>query len=195
MIVLDIETTGVNEHKNSLISIAALELENPSNQFYGECRPWEGAEITDKALKINGFTRAQLASQQKSHAQLVKEFLAWTKPIKNKTIAGHNVWFDTIFLKAALLREGLIDEGFHWMFGRRYVDVHAIAYEHFARQGKLILNAEGISAINLDKILEFLGIQVRGGYRNALEDAQLTAEVLSRLVYGKPLGIIKQQKT
>jgi len=49
------------------------------------------------------------------------------------------------------------------------------------------LKPEGTSAINLDKILEFLGIKVVGQTHNALEDAQLTAEVLSRLIYGKPL--------
>lgn len=187
MIVLDMEMTGVDPQKNAIVSIGAVEFENPSNQFYGECRPWDGAEITDEALKINGFTRVQLASQPKSHMELIQEFLTWTKPIKNKTIAGHNIWFDTIFLKAALQKEGMLTKSFFWPFGHRYVDSHTLAYEHFAREKKLILKPEGTSAINLDKILEFLGIQVRGGAHNALEDAQLTAEVLSRLIYGKPL--------
>ena len=78
-------------------------------------------------------------------------------------------------------------EGFFWPFGHRYVDSHAVAYEHFARAGKIILKKEGTSDINLDKILEFLGIEVRGATHNALEDAKLTAEILSRFIYGKNL--------
>jgi len=182
MIVLDVETTGTNTHKHSIISLGAVEFDHPENQFYAECRPWEGAEITDEALKINGFTRTQLANQPKSHDQLIVEFLKWTQPIKNKTIAGQNVWFDALFFKEALRKLGV-----PWTFGHRYVDSHTLAYEHFARAGKLILKKGGTSDINLDKILEFLSIKVRGKTHNALEDAQLTAEILSRLIYGKNL--------
>ncbi|MDP1695142.1 MAG: 3'-5' exonuclease [Candidatus Woesearchaeota archaeon] len=182
MIVLDMEMTGIDHQKCSIISIGAVEFEHPENKFYGECHIWEGAEIFDEALKINGFTRTQLASQQKSHKQLIEEFLAWVKPIKNKTIAGQSLWMDIAFLKVALARLNI-----PWEFGHRYVDSHALAYEHFARAGKLILKKEGTSDINLDKILEFLGIKVRRNTHNALEDAQLTAEVLSRFIYGKNL--------
>ncbi len=188
MIVLDMEMSGLDPHKCSIVSIGAVEFENPSNQFYGECRPWDGADIIDEALKINGFTRTQLAKQPKSHDQLVQEFLAWTKAIKNKTIAGQSLWMDITFLKVALARLNIA-----WPFGHRYVDSHAIAYEHFARAGKLILKQERTSAINLDKILDFLGIKVQGSNysslstHNALEDAQLTAEILSRFIYGKNL--------
>ncbi len=181
MIVLDMETSGVDPQKNSIVSIGALEFENPSNQFYGECRPWEGAEITDEALRVNGFTRAQLANQAKAHDQLIKEFLAWMQPIKNKTIAGHNVWFDISFFKEALKRVGI-----PWTFGNRYVDSHSIAYEHFARTGKLILKKEGTSDIKLDRIFEFLGINGKSTH-TALEDAQMTAEILSRFIHGKNL--------
>jgi len=152
MIVLDMEMSGLDPQKCSIVSIGAVEFEHPENQFYGECRPWDGAEITDEALRINGFTRAQLANQPKSHKQLIEEFVAWTKPIKNKTIAGQNVWFDALFFKEALQRLGI-----PWTFGHRYVDSHSLAYEHFARAEKLILKKEGTSDINLDKILTFLG--------------------------------------
>ena len=178
MIVVEIETTGLDQQKHSIISIGAVEFEHPENQFYGECRPWEGAEIDPKALQVNKFTAQQVATQQK----LLEEFLAWTKPITNKTMASQNVWFDVLFLRTACAREQQ-----QWIFGNRYMDAHALAYEHFARAGKLILKKEGTSDINLDKILTFLGIEVRGATHNALEDAQLTAEIISRFIHGKNL--------
>ena len=45
MIVVDVETTGVDARKNSIVSIGAVDFENQKNQFYGECKIWEGAEI------------------------------------------------------------------------------------------------------------------------------------------------------
>ena len=181
MIVLDTETTGVDPKKCSIVSIGAIEFERPENQFYGECRPWEGAEIDPKALQVNGFTESQLVNQPKSHKQLIEEFLDWIKPIKNKTLAGQNVWFDVMFFKASVIREG-----YSWSFGNRYVDSHSLAYEHFSRAGKVILKKEGSSDINIDKIFEFLGIEGKSAH-TALEDAKMTAEILSRFIYGKNL--------
>ena len=56
MIVVDVETSGLDDEKNSLLSIGAVDFYNPKNQFYGECRVREGAEVNPEALEVNGFT-------------------------------------------------------------------------------------------------------------------------------------------
>ena len=65
MIVLDIESTGLNPTKSSIISLAALELENPTNYFYEECHPFIGADIDPEALKITGMTKRKLFQIEK----------------------------------------------------------------------------------------------------------------------------------
>ena len=38
MIILDIETTGVNPEKHAIVSVGAVDFLNPSRTFYEECK-------------------------------------------------------------------------------------------------------------------------------------------------------------
>ena len=52
MIVVDLETTGVDPRKHSILSIGAVDFNNQENYFYGECRIREGALIDNYALAV-----------------------------------------------------------------------------------------------------------------------------------------------
>ena len=58
MLVLDIEASGLNFEKHSIVSLGALDLEHPENRFYAESRVWQGAHIDDDALAVCGYTAA-----------------------------------------------------------------------------------------------------------------------------------------
>ena len=81
MIVIDVETTGVIPTKHSILSIGAIDFNNPENQFYEECRIWDGAQVMQdgeegmlSALKINGFTKEEIRdSKKKSQKQVLEE--------------------------------------------------------------------------------------------------------------------------
>lgn len=182
MIVLDIETGGMVVGRNPLLSIGALEFENPSNSFYGECGGVrEGQVIDPEALKINGFSEKKILSNKKSAGELIKEFYLWAKQITDRTIGGHNISFDISFLEHEF---GLA--GVEWVFGHRYIDLHSIMFSHFL-QKRIKPVADGLSALSLTRIMEYLGVLVVRGKHNALEDAKLTAECLSRIIYRKGL--------
>lgn len=53
MIIIDIETTGQDPAKNALLGIGAVDFCNPENQFYQECKIWDGAEIEQTSLDVN----------------------------------------------------------------------------------------------------------------------------------------------
>ena len=81
MIVVDVETTGVDSKKNSIVSIGAIDFSNPQNQFYQECRVWEGAEIAQQALYINGFTKEQITDKNKpTLKEAIESFIKWCEP-------------------------------------------------------------------------------------------------------------------
>ena len=78
MIVLDVEMSGLDPNRHSILSLGALDLDEPTNQFYEECRAWDGAEIDDAALAVNGFTREEAAAPEKqSEGALIASFIAW----------------------------------------------------------------------------------------------------------------------
>lgn len=183
MIIVDVETSGVDARKNSLLSIGAVDFRNPENTFYGECRAWDGAHIEKEALARNGFTHEQATDATKqTEGELVKKFIAWASGIKEKTLAGHNTSFDRDFLKEAAHR-------FHidWPFAQRTLDLHTVAYVDMVKKGIAVPETHGHSALSLDKILVYLGLPEEPMPHNGLNGAKHEAECYSRLIYGKGL--------
>jgi DNA polymerase-3 subunit epsilon len=184
MIVLDVEGSGISAERDSILSIGALDLDNPTNQFYDECRVWDGAHIDDEALAVNGFTREEcLDPNKKSEAELVKAFIAWaTDRPQERTLAAQNPSYDRDFVQAACKRAGV-----EFPFAHRTIDVHTLVWLHMHEHGKTPPVDNGRSAINLDFALEYCGIPEEPKPHNALTGALSHAEVISRIAYNKKL--------
>jgi DNA polymerase III epsilon subunit-like protein len=185
MIALDIEATGVDAHKNSILSIGAIDFDNPGNQFYDECRAWDGAHINDEALEVNGFSREEATDpSKKSEAELVKAFIAWATDLRDWTIVGQNPSFDRGYLAAACERAHL-----DFPFAHRTLDTHSLCYMHMLTHGvQPPFDAEKHrTALNLDAALNYVGIPEEPKPHNALTGAMCHAEVAARLLYGKTL--------
>ncbi|OGG80464.1 hypothetical protein A3A39_04160 [Candidatus Kaiserbacteria bacterium RIFCSPLOWO2_01_FULL_54_13] len=186
MLVIDVEASGTESHKHSIVSVGALDFSNPTKRFYEECRIWDGAHIMDEALAVCGFTRAQIADPKKqSEADLIHAFLHWSEKVEERTLAAQNVSFDRDFLKAAAERAGHTD----WPFSYRTIDIHSIAYMHMIGRGiqPPVDAIKKHSALDLDQVLVYCGIPMEPMPHNALTGALSHAEVLSRLLYGRKL--------
>jgi DNA polymerase III epsilon subunit-like protein len=183
MIVVDTELSGLDPAKHSLLSIGALDFYNPSNQFYSECRIWDGAHIDDEALAVNGFTRAEaLDTKKKSEAELIAEFTRWAMQCREHTLAGQNVWVDLSFLKAAAGRAHM-----GWPFAHRIIDLHTMSYFHMLKRGIKPPSEKGRSALNSDAISAYVGITEEIKPHNALNGAKQAAECFSRLIEEAPM--------
>lgn len=184
MIAVDVEASGTDYQKHSIVSVGAVELENPENRFYGECRIWDGAHIMDEALEVNGYTKEEITDPAKqSEAELVRAFIDWGKGIGDHTFGGQNVSFDRDFLKAAAERAGHTD----WPFAHRTIDAHTLAWMHMVKRGVTPPVEHNRSALDLDAVLNYVGIPAEPMPHNALTGALSHAEVISRLLYDKPL--------
>jgi DNA polymerase III epsilon subunit-like protein len=100
----------------------------------------------------------------------IKEFLEWIKNIKEKTIAGENPSFDRDFLKISAQKYEI-----EWTLGHRTIDLHSLCYTHLLKRGLKPPTENGRSALNLDKILEYVGLPPEPKPHNALTGAKMEA--------------------
>jgi DNA polymerase III epsilon subunit-like protein len=183
MIVVDIETSGVDPKKHSILSIGAVNLEKPSHQFYGECKIFEGAKINSDALKVNGFTEKEATDTTKpTPAELVEKFFFWVKQCNTKILAGHNPNFDFSFLRETALKAHL-----DWPFSFRTVDLHSVCYAHLKQHNREIPTYNGKHALNSDFVHRYVGLCKEPRPHQALTGAKMEAESFSRLFFKKKL--------
>ena len=183
MIILDLEMSGPYPPEYGIVSIGALEFENPSNTFYAECRLREEQKIDPSTVPIHGFSEEAMRDPNKKNmGEVLQDFLEWMKTVKEKTFAAHNTPFDWTFMIFDFRHYGL-----EWPFNVRSVDLHTLAYTHMLHRGVQPPRLNDVSAVGLSKILEYVGVKDPRKTHNALEDAKLEAECLHRLLYGKAL--------
>ena len=183
MIVVDVEATGTDPWKHSILSIGAVEFEKPERQFYEECRMFEGAHVMKEALEVNGFTQKEISDKnKKTDGEVVQAFLAWAFDAKDHTFAGHNPIFDFSIIR-------LTAERYHIDFSlaHRTIDTHSICFARMILNGATPPAEKGRSALNLDTVLEYVGLPSEPKPHNGLRGAILEAEALSRLLRDVPL--------
>jgi DNA polymerase III epsilon subunit-like protein len=183
MIVVDVEASGTDYSKHSIVSVGALEFENPKNRIYLECRVWNGAHILDEALAVCGYSKEEVTDPLKmTEGELIRNFLGWIEGVEEWTLAGQNVSFDRDFLRAAALRENM-----EWPLAYRTIDTHTLAYMHMVQHNVSVPHEKHHTALNLDAVLNYVGIPNEPEPHNAMTGALSHAEVISRLLFEKPL--------
>lgn len=198
MIVVDVEASGIDPKKNSILSLGAVDFLNPTNQFYEECRVWHGAEIDHSALEYCGFTLEEATDPKKqSDGELLEHFFQWAQGCSEITMAGENVvWLDLAIISATAERTGINHEfafksQFSYQgpmpFGYRTVDLHSLSYSHHLSRNIRPRMQKGLSKLSLDETLQYVGLEPEPKPHNGLNGAKLEAEAFSRLIYGKSL--------
>lgn len=183
MIIVDVETTGTEEDKHSLLSIGAVDFLDPNRRYYRECRMFEGAHIMDGSTEINGFTETDMRDPSKiSDKELVEEFIAWAEEGKSIMLAGHNLILDFMFIKATAERNHI-----NFPFPKRTIDLHSVCFTHMMLQGVEPPTEEGKSQLNSDRVLKYCGLPAEPRPHIAINGALYEAEALSRLLRNQKL--------
>ncbi len=195
MIVLDIETSGVYPEKHGIWQIGALDLYNPVNTFIEESRIDNEDLVAEQALKVIGKTESYLRdSNKQSQRKLLENFFKWTETVNMKNALCQNPQFDLGFITYKARKYGL-----NYPLHHRAFDLHSIAQARYQQLYGDLLIKNNYSDMGLTNILKFCGLEDKrikmkegeveqeGTPHNGLEDAKLTAECFSRLIYGKSL--------
>ncbi len=185
MIIVDVETTGVDPRKHSILSIGAIDFNDPSSRFEIECSAFPGADYEEEALSINGHTKDDIFDTSKpSEEQAIREFAEWAKKTTDHTFAGQNCYFDLDFVKAAAHRIHL-----DISLPKRIVDLHSVVWAHMTSRG-MVVPVDPVhkrSAMNSDYICEYVGIPNEMGSHVGINGALWECEAFSRLFYDRPL--------
>ena len=183
MLIVDLETTGVDPSKNSIVSFGAIDFLHPERTFYVECRPWNGAIIDPDALEVNGFTQEQIMDENKKTLyEAMNEFITWVGQSERQTLAGHNFGFDWAFLKATADIYNM-----SWKPHKRIVDLHSICYIDFLKRHEEPPLKDKRTDLSFNKVLNYVGLPDEPKPHNALFGAKAAAESFSRIIYGKLL--------
>ncbi len=181
MIVVDIETSGIEPTRHSILSIGAVDFNDISREFNMDCRVFDGAHIDQDALDYNGFIKEQITNPSKpSEGEIVKLFLDWAKESSDHTLAGQNPSFDLDFLKAAAHRAKL-----DISIPKRTVDLHSVCLTHMILNKVIPPIKNNRSDLDSDTIMQYVGISPEPRPHVAINGARIETEAFARLFYNK----------
>lgn len=193
-IVLDLEFSGLDMEKCGVWQIGALDF-NTGETFLEESKIDDEDSVEDGALKVVGKTEDELRDKNKqTQQQMIANFFGWMASRQMKNVLCQNPAMDVGFLRIRAKKYGLSVP-----FKYRSFDLHTIAQIIYHKLNNQFSIMNDSSNMSLGDILNFCGMQderiemsgdeivKQGNPHNALEDAKLTAECFSRLVYGKGL--------
>jgi DNA polymerase-3 subunit alpha (Gram-positive type) len=165
MIVVDIETTGLDSRIHQIVSIGAVDTET-GETFYKECRIYKKDKVDYEALAVNGFTEDQVRDRKKiTSKQLYDAFLGWCYG-RSETLMSCNISFDVAFLRKVNFESGYEFKKFPF---RRCLDLITMYYAKFRV-------VRGLKAM-----CEQLNIEPEPKIHNALNGALKAAEVFEKL--------------
>lgn len=179
LIVVDVETTGLDPSKDSILQLAAVVYQDGgiSGEFVSYVNEPD-VVINAEAQAVNGIGAETIMSAP-APWHVVASFQNWLGAHElygQQMLAGHKVAFDVEFMKR-LWRLAGVD--FEKQFGHRHLCTQslAIALDYAGR-----LNLPGGSA-SLDNVAAVFNMRRDLTDRHdALEDARLTARVLGKII-------------
>lgn len=180
VVVVDVETGGLDPNQNPLLSIGAVAFTNPNNysfdSFYGECAPLPSFHSTKEALEVNGIDLEEWKNKPTA-GLILSNFNSWLQRIcpewgfSRIVLGGHNPSFDLGFLRTNYKLFGL-----QCPFDYRTVDLHSVAFSHFY--------SEHDTKLTSDRIYELLKMKSEPRPHNALNGAKWENEAFRRIILG-----------
>jgi DNA polymerase III subunit epsilon len=177
LLFIDTETGGLDPDKHSLLSIALVVWEDKEIIDSLEILINDGElSVTAEALSVNKIDlekHKQSAVPSSLAMDEILSFIGKHFPQQHKiTLAGHNVHFDTAFLKRFFSAN---NKDFRAFFSHRIIDTSSILH-YLYLSGRIKQKA-----ISSDEAFELFDIHVEGRH-TAIGDALATARLFTRLI-------------
>lgn len=169
---LDVETTGLSEHKCDIVQLACIPVINgiPQKPFNEFCQPTNWNTIEQAAIDVHGITIDMMRTYQTQSDMLIK-FIEYINSFGVRfTISGFNVSFDKKHISATFSRHKKTSEFFK-MFTINVHDTYLRA--------KSIKDQIPSDSLKLEALANLYNIQIKA--HDALSDIAATIEVDKRI--------------
>lgn len=179
VVVVDIETTGLDPARHSIIEIGAVALADDRRVFETRCRVWPGSKWDKRAERVHGQSQAACSDPiRPTEAEAVELLAGWLRyhwAVGQLTLAGMNPRFDLDFLLAASTRgPGHVLSG---LFSHRTLDMHSLA---------VALTDADLRELHTDGIYRTLGFDDEPHPHRALTGALREREAILAMLDRQP---------
>jgi DNA polymerase III subunit epsilon len=169
-VVIDIELTGLDEQRDSIISIGAIRMSGGrielGETFYRLMGP-EGPSM--HSVNIQGSTTAGLVLEQDT-APVLADFLSLCG---EDVLVGHLIFTDLTFLKNEVRR-------FFGLEVKNYV-IDTYQVYHWLMRREALGGSYSPTEVKLNEVASQLGVTVSDNH-DAMSDAFITAQIFQRLM-------------
>jgi DNA polymerase III epsilon subunit-like protein len=177
LLVLDIESTGIDVTKHEIIQLAAILIDKKTlkekQTFSSFVKPVSWANRDPEAMAVNGIVWEQLKNAPSIKTVLQKFNRTFGKDCIPTTYGGN---LDIIFLPAAYRKAGM-----KYPFDYHTFNMWPLFYTYMALQKKLT-NKKRYVGFSLEDVAEFLEVPPSENRHDALGDCYYEAEILRRLI-------------
>jgi DNA polymerase-3 subunit epsilon len=179
----DVETTGLDPKQNAIHQLAViLEIDGEvKEKIDWKIRPFRGAKIDEKALKVSGVDKEALSiypSQKDVFAELLVLLASYVDPYDPKDkfhlVGYNNRYFDDRFLRAWFeLNRNTYFGSWFWADS---LDVMVLASQYLYWERSKMPN------FKLGTVAQFLGIKVlESNLHDGLYDVEITREIYNKI--------------
>ncbi|MDB4939585.1 MAG: hypothetical protein JWO40_10 [Candidatus Doudnabacteria bacterium] len=170
VLLIDIETTGINPHTALPIQIAAVLLDKETLEEKSSYSTYIQQDLTDanpESMAINGIKPEQLqtAPSEKEVVDAIVEKFGFDVLLAS--------WVE--FLDRRLFQRMFLNSGYDpAKFDPHYLDLWPVAYVYLLKQGYN-------GSIRSEPMMQALGLSARGAH-DALEDCRHAADALRKIM-------------
>lgn len=178
LLLIDLETTGLDADRHEIIQLAALLLDKKTLKekkvFNSFVRPSKWKTRDRESMKINQISWVQV----KNAPTLKSIILQFNRRFNPKKVV---LTYYTGILDIVFLQEAYRKVGKKFPFDYHYFNIWAVFYTYLAHQNRL-KNRREFSGFCLEDLTERFRTKIQGIRHDALYDCRIEAETLRKII-------------
>ena len=177
ILLIDLETTGLDSAKYEIIQLAAIVLDKKTlkekSEYSSFIKPNNWSTRDGESMAINKIEYAQVRPAPALKSVLLELSSLTKQPVILANWGGH---LDSVFLQTAYRKTKL-----DYPFDYHIFNIWGLAFAYLAKK-ELLKNSKKYTGFSLNDLVKRFKIKNQGQRHDALADCRLEAEVLRHIM-------------